>query len=632
MCGICGKLELRNDAEADKRTLERMMSAINHRGPDGRGSYVDGQVALGHTRLAIIDLHTGAQPMCNEDETIWVVFNGEIYNFGTLRDELAKKGHIFKSATDTEVIVHLYEEHGADCLKFLQGMFAFAIWDKKENSLLLARDRVGIKPLYYTRTASSLLFASEIKALLGDPEVQCEIHLQSVDTFLTHYCLPGRETLWKNIYKLEPGHYLSVKGGKVSISQYWDLAFCLDGNYRDFGEAEEALFELIKNTVASHMISDVPVGFLLSGGVDSTVILSCAARKAGQKLHTFTVGFDNASFEDERPYARLASREYGSEHHEISITPDEFWSFLPTLSWHMEEPICDPPAVSLYYISKLARNYVKVLLSGEGGDEAFGGYHTYRNFMLVERIKRGIHPFEKLMSQSLRAAGSLKSLKRVSRFAPYFDTDLSKYYYSRAASPFTYFNQNKAKLYSGQFQKEISDRGPLLTVDNLFRNVRHEPVLNQMQYIDTKTSLPDDLLVKADRMTMANSLELRVPFLDHRVLEFAASLPPSFRVRRFKTKRILKHAFRDRVPREILRRRKVGFPIPIESWMRNEFSARVRDVLFDSRGLCKQLFSESEISRLLDYRSGKGSSKDTFSLLTLQYLHSQFAEKRAMSG
>jgi len=628
MCGICGKLQLDGETRVEPELLERMMGTISHRGPDGRGNYVSGPVGLGHTRLAIIDLNTGAQPISNEDKTVWVVYNGEIYNFQELREELLRKGHVFRTTTDTEVIVHLYEEYGVECLSRLRGMFAFALWDEKLRSLLLARDRVGIKPLYYADSGKALIFGSEIKALLADSDARCQVDPQSLDKFLTHLCLPGKETLWKGIYKLEPGFFLIASKGNVKVQQYWDLRFKLDDHWKSMDEASEALYDLVKKTVREHMISDVPVGFLLSGGVDSTVVLSCAATETSKRISTFTVGFDGEGFVDERPFARLAAKRFGTEHHEITITPQEFWDFLPSLVRHMEEPVCDPPAVSLHYVSKLARRHVKVLLSGEGGDEAFGGYHTYRNFMLLERLKSMAGPLTGALSAVFNGAARFPRLRKIGQFAPYIKTGLPDYYYSRTASPFSFFNPIKEGLYTHSFCAMVNQKRSTEVIRNLFGNVRDEPLLNQMQYIDTKTSLPDDLLIKADKMTMANSMELRVPFLDHKLLEFAASLPLSYRVNKFTTKRILKETFRDRIPGEIIQRKKAGFPIPIKRWLQKELRDQVYQVLLSRKCLERGYFRKEGIEKLLALGDqGQPLTKEIFSLLTLELLLAQFVDQ-----
>ena len=629
MCGICGKLYFNPEQRVAAELVEKMCGAISHRGPDGRGVHLSGPVGLGHTRLAIIDLNTGAQPICNEDKTVWIVFNGEIYNYPQLREELLKRGHKFRSTTDTEVIVHLYEEYGVESLKRLQGMFTFAIWDEKDQTLFLARDRVGIKPLYYADTGRALVFGSEIKALLADPDVKCEVEPQSIDKFLTHFCLPGKETLWKGILKVDPGHYLLARKGKYEIKPYWDLRYQAGQQWKSIDEASEALYELTKRTVREHMISDVPVGFLLSGGVDSTIVLSCAATETDKQISTFTVGFDNAQFEDERVYARLAAKRFGSNHHEITIAPQEFWDFLPTLVRHMEEPVCDPPAVSLHYVTKLARKHVKVLLSGEGGDEAFGGYNDYRNFQFLERVKKAIHPMEGVLAGALGVANHFGPLRKFGKFAPFVTTALQDYYYSRVGSPFSYFNRAKPELYTPGFQASVSADRSLDVIRSFFKQVADQPVLNQMQYLDTKTTLPDDLLVKADRITMCNSMELRVPFLDHVMLEFAASLPTDFKVKGLTTKRILKHAFRNRIPTEIIKRKKAGFPIPIQRWVQNELRQQVHDVLLSKKSLERGYFKKSGVEKLIAAGDqGQPVAKEIFSLLTLELLHQEFIDQR----
>jgi asparagine synthase (glutamine-hydrolysing) len=632
MCGICGKLQFRGETPVDSTIVMRMVRALSHRGPDGHGTYISGPVGLGHTRLSIIDLTTGDQPISNEDNTIWLVYNGEIYNFAELRDELLKHGHVFRSRSDTEVIVHLYEQYGVDCLSRLRGMFAFALWDGKKQALFLARDRLGIKPLYYADTGNALVFGSEIKALLADPDVQCKVELQSVDKFLTHFCLPGRETLWEGIYKLEPGFYMVSEKGRTTLKEYWDLEFRTDRRWRSFDEAAEAVYDLTNRTVHDHMISDVPVGFLLSGGVDSTVVLSCAATETRKRIQTFTVGFGNGAFEDERPYARLASERFGSEQHEVTFGPKEFWDFLPSLVWSMEEPICDPPAVSLHYVSKLARQHVKVLLSGEGGDEAFGGYYTYRNFAFLERAKKLSRPFGALLSDSMSLLGRTRAFRKLGSYSRHASAELRDYYYSRAATPYSFFNENSSTLYSQDFNACIDHDRSLDVTRALFSRVKNQPPLHQMQYIDTKTSLPDDLLIKADRVTMGNSLELRVPFLDHELVQFAATLPTNYKVRGLATKRILKRAFGKKIPREIIQRRKAGFPLPFEAWMKTDLKGRIGDVLLSKSFLDRGYFKKSGIEKLLALlEAGQPLAKEVFSLLTLELIHQKFVDRQGLT-
>ncbi|MDB6002402.1 MAG: asnB, partial [Rhizobacter sp.] len=413
MCGICGRLNFDRMRPVAPQMIETMLQTISHRGPDGSGTHVSGAVGLGHRRLSIIDLNTGAQPMSNEDDSIWVVFNGEIYNFKALRKELEAGGHVFKTHSDTEVILHMYEEMGERCVTRFEGMFAFALWDRRREKLLLARDRIGIKPLYFTQTSDALIFASEIKAIIADPDVGKHLNLEAIERLFTFYYLPGRQTMFEGIFKLEPGHTLTVERGKVSIKQYWDLSFDAelvnDGKRRGrefdekaYQEAVATTEQLVAASVRSHMMSDVPVGVLLSGGVDSTGVLGYAAIASPSiqsPLHTFTMGFSDSAFADERPYARMAAQRYETAHHEVSMSAADFMNFLPKYVWHMEEPVCEPPAVALYYLANFAsQSGVKVLLSGEGGDEAFGGYQDYRNLLWLEQLKRGFGAARPLLS------------------------------------------------------------------------------------------------------------------------------------------------------------------------------------------------------------------------------------------
>jgi asparagine synthase (glutamine-hydrolysing) len=627
MCGICGKLNFDHHELVDAELLRQMMDLIRHRGPDGGGEYRSGPVGLGHRRLSIIDLNSGAQPMSNEDGTVCVVYNGEIYNFPELRADLQARGHKFKSATDTEVIVHLYEELGAESVARLRGMFAFALWDKRRQLLLLARDRVGIKPLYYTNTGRALLFASEIKSLLVDPSVARHINPRAIDRFLTYGYLPGNETLFDGIHKLDPGHYLTICDGQIAVRQYWDLRFETGPRWRNFDEAVGALQELLRRTVKDHMISDVPVGVLLSGGVDSTGVLRYAAERTDKPLHTFTIGFAGAEFADERPYARLAAQRYGTVHQDITMTAQDFRDFLPKYVWHMEEPVCEPPAVALYYVSRLAReSSVKVLLSGEGGDEAFGGYQTYRNLLLLETLKSVFGPAKGLLRFGFQALGQV-GWKRVARYSDLIDLPLSQYYLSRTATPNTGFNQLKSAIYTKEFADALGEQTSDRPTSRLFEHLDGLSLLNRMLYVDTKSWLPDDLLIKADKMTMATSVELRVPLLDFQVLEFAASLPQHFKVRGWVTKRILKAALAESVPREILNRKKTGFPVPYEAWLRRDLRPLLEDMLLGQRAFDRGYFSRKGIEKVLCSNSnGGGYAKEVFCLLALELWHRKFID------
>lgn len=639
MCGIAGKLYLDGQTPVDPELIQRMTDIIAHRGPDGSGKHMSGPVGLGHRRLSIIDLRpTGAQPMCNEDKTVWIVFNGEIYNYLELREELLKKGHQFTSTTDTEVIVHLYEEYGGECVSRLRGMFAFGIWDQRKKELFLARDRVGIKPLYFTQTSQALLFGSEIKSLLLDPSVKREVNPRAIDRFLTYYYLPGNETLFKDIFKLEPGHCLTIRNGEIKDRQYWDLRFESEQQWSSFEEAVDALQKLLSRTVKDHMLSDVPVGVLASGGVDSTGVLRYAADHSDKPLNTFTVGFAGASFADERPYALMASKKFGTIHHDLTVTAEDFREFLPKYVWHMEEPVCEPPAISLYFVSRLARESgVKVLLSGEGGDEAFAGYPKYRNVLWLEGLKSAFGPGRGLLSAALKGYEQLTG-KDIRHYRNYVHTPLPQYYYGLSATPETPFNQQKQALYTDGFAATLGQCESDQPTRQMFDRVSGKSLLQQMLYVDTKSWLPDDLLVKADKMTMATSVELRVPLLDHQVLEFAATLPSVFKVKGRDCKRVLRKALESSVPTEILTRKKAGFPLPYDRWLKDELKDYVTDTVLAPNAAIGAYFHRSQLrqlvekqqQRLADDRNGAKTqhaldySREVFSLLVLEMWHGQF--------
>jgi asparagine synthase (glutamine-hydrolysing) len=626
MCGICGKLVFDRRASVSPALIKSMADTISHRGPDDDGYFVSGSIGLGFRRLSIIDLGGGHQPLSNEDGSVHIIFNGEIYNYQELRRYLLGHGHIFKTQTDTETIVHLYEQLGEACVEKLRGMFAFAIWDDRGKSLFLARDRVGIKPLYYSQSRNSVVFASEIKAILADPEMRTEVRSSMIDRFLTFDYLPGEETLFKNIYKLAPGHSLTFRAGKSYKRQYWDLHF--EPSPLTLRQAKSRLLHLLEESVSLHMISDVPVGFLLSGGVDSTAMLGLAKGKTAFPLSSYTMGFSDPQVTDERPYARLAAERYGSEHHETTINAAQFADFLPNYIWHMEEPVCEPPAVALYYVSKLAKEFVKVLISGEGGDEAFAGYSNYRHILWLERLKRLPAPMRQLVTVSFSLLTNLLWPGSSAKSAQFLRSRLEDSYFGRTAHPARFFNREWHQFYSTDFAQTVDKKFSSQVATKHLRNAQHAGPLGKMLYTDTKTWLPDDLLIKADKMTMANSIELRVPLLDHKILEFAASLPQNFKVRGFTTKYIAKKTLRGLVPREILQRKKTGFPVPYERWLRQDLKDWVRDLLLDAKATARGYFRKGAIEQMLseDLTSG-GYSKEIFDLTVLELWHRQFLDK-----
>lgn len=630
MCGICGKVLVDRNATVLVEQIERMANAIHHRGPDDTGMYVSGHVGLGHRRLSIIDLNTGKQPITNENMTIWIVFNGEIYNYVELRKELLQKSHTFKTCTDTEVIVHLYEEYGIDCVAKLRGMFAFAIWDEMEERLFIARDRVGIKPLYYYIDNKSIIFGSEIKAILQDPSVNAVVNVPILDRYLTYLYAPGEETLFKNIYKLRPGHYMVYSMGKCRINEYWDLDFSYTKSNLTIKDAKEQLIELLRESVKLHMISDAPIGILLSGGMDSTSLLSLMAEETLETLSSFTIGFKGEDFADERWYAGLVAKKFRTNHYELTISPQDFGNFLPEYIWHMEEPVCEPPAIALYYISKLAKDYVKVLISGEGGDEIFAGYQTYRNIVWLERLKKMPFPINKSILSLLKLISKIPQFKKIDKYVPLFEIPLDQYYYSLRSNPISCFNSIYYKLYSDDYKNQIDKQYSIEPTSKYFSQIQDCDDLTKMLYVDTKTWLPDDLLIKADKMSMANSIELRVPLLDHKIMEFAASLPSSYKLNRLTTKYILKETLREKIPKEIVDRKKTGFPVPYDKWLKNELSHCVNDLLFEKKTVERGYFNAKEICKLIEqHKNGLGCSAEVFQLIIVELWHRAFIDNQS---
>jgi len=626
MCGICGKLHFDRQTPVGEPIIRRMMAAIRHRGPDGEGVYVSGAVGLGHVRLAIIDLESGAQPITNEDESIWIVFNGEIYNFQELRQDLSTKGHVFRTESDTEVIVHLYEEYGPDCPTHLRGMFAFAIWDAPRQRLLLARDRVGIKPLYFYQSSESFFFASEIKALLAAPEVPRVLDEQVIDTFWTHRFLPGSITLLRGIHKLLPGHILLVEPDRPPIvRQYWDLRFTRRPGAGSLETAGQDLTNLLRETVRQHMVADTPVGVLLSGGIDSSALLSLATQECDKEISAFTIGFSEPGVVDERPYARLVAQRFGARHFETTLSRDQFWDYLPQLLWQLEEPICEAPAVALHFISKEARSQVKVLLSGEGGDEAFAGYSNYPNMLALERLQGLCGSSRGFVGKAMQHVGVALGNRRLERYGALMPLSLEEHYWSRAGTPFARQGVDGRSIYSTHYSQTLDTARAAETAQRLYRNVDDRDTLSKMLYLDTKTWLPDDLLVKADKITMGNSVELRVPLLDHKVLEFAATLPAAFKVKGWKTKRVLRTALGSVLPQEILLRKKAGFPLPYASWLADGLSARVRELLLDPQAFVLSFFDRKQIELLLAAHTKTQSLQHlVFSLIVLELWYHRF--------
>jgi asparagine synthase (glutamine-hydrolysing) len=633
MCGICGRLNFDPAIGVEREPVVAMARKMVHRGPDGEGFYFGQAVALGHRRLSIIDLATGQQPISDERERVWVVFNGEIYNFQELRAELQARGHRFSTRTDTEVIVHLYEDEGEEFVNRLRGMFAIALWDAERSRLILARDRLGIKPLYYHLGAASLTFASEIKALLVWPDIPAEVDLPAMDSYLSYFYVPSPGTIFRGVRKLEPGHMLICEGGRVRDRKYWELAFRIDE-----GLSEDdwvcRLRQSLQEVVKLHLVSDVPIGTLLSGGVDSTSILSLQHGLGVRPLNTFTVGYREDGLADERPYARLAADRFGAEHHEVILNGGDFTARLADCLWHLEEPLCELPAVGLQAVCRMAAKHVKVLLSGEGGDEAFAGYPNYRNGVILEWCRLLPQPVRgALFSGLLAALPAASGLgQKMERMAFLSQLSLEERYHSRATTPFNIFHRLKDELYLPEVRELARRAIGELDPRSHFAAAPEEGVLNRMLFVDTKTWLPDDLLLKADKMSMAASIELRVPLLDHVFIELAASVPPSLKLRRLQGKYILRRTLSGLVPEQVLKRPKAGFIMPCSRWLKRCEPA-VRESLTHPDSFARSCFRRPFIEGLMreHWREGIDRSYELFSLYALELWHGMFISGRLAS-
>jgi len=622
MCGICGEIDFYNkNVRVD--WVRKMCHVLTHRGPDDEGMvFIKGnqnlevkdssefppdenafEVALGHRRLSIIDLSMAAhQPMCNEDGRIWIVFNGEIYNFQETRQRLEKNGHRFKSNSDTEVILHAYEEWDVECLKAFRGMFAFAIWDSKLQRLFMARDRLGKKPLVYFCHNGHFAFASEIKALLQVLEIEKKVSATAIHHYLTYQYVPSPDTIFEGIKKLRPAHYLLYdRNGNIRIERYWKLKF--NSNHQTYIDAQELGDRIrteLEESVKLRLISDVPLGAFLSGGVDSSLIVGIMAKLSGAPVKTFSIGFEETEF-DELSYARLVSNYFATEHHEFIVKPNAI-EILPKLVYHYNEPFADSSAIPTYYVAKMTRDYVKVVLTGDAGDENFAGYPRYLRSRWVASFTRIPEKLRKdLLPHFLRAFSTLrwreKTLNRLSDFMESISTDQARNY----AEQIKIFNvKEKEDIYTEDFRKEVEKIDPLDFLLKKFEESGTEDLLEQLLYVDMNSYLPEDLLVKMDIATMANSLEARVPFLDHQFMEFVAGIPSHLKLKGSKTKSILKTAFKDFLPATILNRKKMGFGVPVSRWFRNELKDYVYEILLDSRTLKRGYFKREGVERLLN--------------------------------
>jgi asparagine synthase (glutamine-hydrolysing) len=580
MCGIAGFIDAQR--EYADQLIERMCQVIHHRGPDDQGTWVGDGVALGMRRLAIIDLASGQQPIFNEDGSVLVVFNGEIYNYQELKQTLQERGHHFRTNSDTEVIVHAYEEYGIDTPKYLHGMFAFAIWDQKHRRLLAARDRFGKKPFNYYWDGQRLIFGSEIKSILqaGIPR---EINPIALDEYLVYKYVPSPNTLFKNVMKLPAAHVLIYEDGHISLKRYWDLSFaptCHD----DEATALERIRDLIQDAVKVRLMSEAPLGAFLSGGIDSSVIVGFMSQMMSQPVKTFSVGFEEQNY-SELPYARKVAEHFGTEHHEILVGPDHI-AVLPQLIWAYDEPFGDSSMLPTYYVSKLAREHVTVALTGDGGDEIFAGYWSYKHEWFDNHIpwlaRRILSLGSHLMPDGMRGKRRLRNL----------NNDLATRYARRIMIP-------RTQMYQAEFLAQLCDHNPYERQVNQFQAVSHLDTVTQYQHLDAHNYLTDDILVKVDKASMFNSLETRTPLLDQHLVEYVAALQPARRMHKGTLKYLLKKIAADLLPPEILTRKKQGFAIPMSYWFRNAWAGYASETLESSQAQQRGIFNPEYVHNLL---------------------------------
>ncbi|MGY8732817.1 MAG: asparagine synthase (glutamine-hydrolyzing) [Pirellulales bacterium] len=611
MCGVCGVVDLNNSPPIRDEELNAMCRTIEHRGPDGTRTMIRGAVAFGHTRLSIIDTETGWQPISNEDDSIFVILNGEIYNFQSLRKELSEKGHRFLTNSDTEVIVHLYEEDGIDFVKRLDGMFALAIWDEPNNRLVLARDRIGKKPLYFSENAGKISFASETKALNSVQTETKQIDPLALASYLTYGYVPDPLSIFKGISKLPPAHLLVFDENGVKVQRYWELGYTPDSTLT----REDAVAEtrrLTDQAVTSRLVSDVPLGFFLSGGLDSSVVVGAAAKASTSKLKTFSIGFEEESF-SELGYARTIAERFGTEHEEFVVTSDLVGD-LESIVRFADEPFADSSMIPMYYLSRQTRQHVTVALSGDGGDEVFGGYDRYIGLGLAEKyhklpslIRKGlIGPLAGMIKESPGKRSNLRRLKRLT----YPASDSADQWYMGWMQQFRTETQSAA--FTPEFVDAIAGSGGwndhMSAAFSGLAQSGAKTLAKSAQWVDSTTYLPGDLMVKADRMSMAHGLEVRSPFLDHNLMEFASTIPGEYSISGRSGKQILKRAYEDLIPSEILNRKKAGFTVPVGEWINGPLRDLIRDLLLTPGAEVQKVIRPEFIKMMIDEHAARKQS------------------------
>ncbi|MGD9677992.1 MAG: asparagine synthase (glutamine-hydrolyzing) [Vulcanibacillus sp.] len=608
MCGLCGFIDKLEPIKKEIH-INSMMNKIIHRGPDGEGKYIDDSIALGFRRLSIIDLEEGNQPIFNENENLVLVFNGEIYNYQSIKNTLLSKGHIFKTKTDSEVILHAYEEYGVEMFEHLRGMFAFVIWNKESQTLFGARDFFGIKPFYYSHLNDSFVFASEIKSILEHPTIERKVNLDALQNYLSFQYSVLSETFFEGIYKLPPGHYFILKDSKLKISRYWEVVF-KENVEKSLEYYTNQIDAVMQDSIKAHMVSDVEVGSFLSSGIDSSYV---AASFNGDK--TFTVGFNNEKY-NEITEAKKLSNEVGIKNYDKLITPDEYWDVIPKVQYHMDEPLADPAAIALFFVSELAGQHVKVVLSGEGADELFGGYNIYKEPLSLAPLVR----FPKFIRILLAKLAALIP----------FNVKGKNYLIRGSKSVEERFIGNAFIFNESERDALLKDKGSkkykLSDITRPFYNkVNGYDDITKMQYLDINLWLTGDILLKADKMSMAHSLELRVPFLDKEVARIATQIPLRFRVNKDNTKYALRLAARRKLSNTVADRRKLGFPVPIRVWLKDEKYYSYVKNYFESTS-SQQFFNVNELNNLLDdhYNGKKDNSRKIWTIFIFLIWHEQY--------
>ena len=631
MCGICGVADFSASKPIDRDVLLKMMRAMKHRGPDEQGMYCDPSVGLGSRRLSIIDLVGGRQPVANEDETMWIVFNGEIYNYRELRVYLQKRGHRFRTSTDTEVILHLYEEFGMDCVPRLDGIFSFAIWDCSRREVILARDRMGIKPLYYTEVKQKLVFGSELKVLLAHPDVERDIDLISLNEYLSFEYVPSPRTILRNIYRLEPGHTLRYGSRGLRAQRYWDVSLARSEgrppmHWRDYAAD---LRDTLSQVVRKELVSDVPVGVLLSGGIDSSTIAALMVQHYPGTVDSFSIGFEEASFDESR-YARAVSEHLGTRHNELVLTSKMVAQMVPTITDFLDEPFGDSSVVPTFFLSLFARGYVKVVLGGDGGDELFAGYPTLVAHRLIEY-------YERIVPWGVRARVAPKVLERVPVSFSNISLDfrVRRFLAGRGVPLYdrhhrwlgSFVDEEKTELLQDWIKPVLRDTYAQAYVHA--RQCDARMPLNRLLYDDLKMYLEGDILYKVDRASMAASLEVRVPFLNRDMVRFAAELPLELKLHRFTTKYLLKRSVQGMLPPDIIRRPKKGFNMPVAQWLCGELRDLVLGMFSEERIKRQGFFNYACVKRLLDehFAHRRDNRKLLWTLLVFQMWYGAYVER-----